>query len=256
MSKLKIRSRHPSHDILRGEINTGRKSIVFRLGSNTEVPGAIEINKIEACMNSANKREMKRLFTENNVTTALWTFPQNEEQLRTFITENQLEEKKVIIKSLRGSRGRGLYLMNTGNEAIEWFRAKGFGGHIIEKYYNYSKEYRLHVTAEGCFYTCRKMLKEDAQERWYRNDSNCVWIMEENPLFEKPSSWQTIEEHCVKALNAVGLDFGACDVRVQTEAPNGRAPQFIICEINSAPSFGDVTAEKYKEQLTKFINNL
>lgn len=255
MSYLKIRSRHPSHDILRGKIKVGRRSIVFRLGSNTEVPGAIEINTINACMNSANKREMKRLFTENNVTTAIWTFPQNEEQLQNFIRENQLEEKKVIVKSLRGSRGRGLYLLNTGNEALAWFREKGFGGHIIEKYYNYSKEYRLHVTAEGCFYTCRKMLREDAQERWYRNDSNCVWIMEENPQFEKPTSWEEIERQCVNALNAVGLHVGACDVRVQTEKP-GQTPQFIICEINSAPSFGDVTAVKYQEMLTKLIDNV
>jgi type I restriction enzyme S subunit len=45
---------------------------------------------------------------------------------------------------------------------------------------NNSREYRLHVTADGCFYACRKMLKADAEERWYKNDSNCVV----SPIYE------------------------------------------------------------------------
>lgn len=255
MAYLKIRSRHPSHDILRGKIKVGKRNMVFRLGSNTPMPGAIDINSADACMNSANKRVMKVRFTENQVKTAVWTFPQNVEEVNTFINQNELRDKKVIIKSLRGSRGRGLYLLENGSEAAAWFNQRGFGGHIIEKYYNYTKEYRLHVSKEGCFYTCRKMLKTEAQERWYRNDSNCVWIMEENPMFEKPSNWAEIVEHCVKALNATELDLGACDVRVQSERI-GRVPEFIICEINSAPSFGDVTAEKYIQELTKIVANV
>lgn len=220
------------------------------------MPGYESINTEDACANSANKRVMKTLFTEHGVKTALWVFPQNPQEVEKFINDNELGNKKVIIKSLLGSRGRGLYLLETGQEAIQWFTQRGFGGHIIEKYYNYNKEYRLHVTENGCFYTCRKMLKQDAETRWYRNDSNCVWIIEENPLFARPRSWAAIEEHCVKALNAVGLDFGACDVRVQSERENGQLEDFIICEINSAPSFGDITAEKYKQQLQQFIINL
>ena len=43
---------------------------------------------------------------------------------------------------------------------------------------------------------------------------------------------------CVKALNAVGLTIGACDVKIQSE--KGRredfVPDFIVLEINSGPS--------------------
>jgi glutathione synthase/RimK-type ligase-like ATP-grasp enzyme len=245
---LKIRSRHPSHDILRGQIRVNQPT-VFRLGSTTEMPGHREINTVDACMNSANKKEMKRLFIENEVKTAIYCNPANEDELVQWATQNRLIESKLIIKSYRGSRGRGLYLVNNLQEAVVWFANNGrpkYGGYIVEKYYNYNREYRLHVSKNGCFYTCRKMLKTDATERWYRNDSNSVWIMEENADFNKPANWDLIVEHCVKALNAVGLDVGACDVRVQSNPNN---PDFIICEINSAPSFGAVTFEKYKQEL-------
>lgn len=247
---LKIKSRHPSHSILRKTIRVNQPT-VFRLGSFTIMPDNYrQINTVDACMNSSNKAKMKQLFQENDVKTALWCFPRNSGELdrwRLLIVPDN--NSKVIVKSLRGSRGRGLYLMTAG-ELFNWFNAKGYGGHIIERYYNYNREYRLHVSRDGCFYTCRKMLREDAQERWFRNDSNCVWILEENPQFNKPSNWDIIVEHCVKALNAVGLDLGACDVRVQSEQDRG-TPDFIICEINSAPSFGELTSEKYKQQLER-----
>lgn len=249
---LKIRSRHPSHECLRRTIRTGNKRIVFRLGSTTNVPNVDhEFNTAIAVQNSANKGLMKTKFAEHNVRTAKYIFPTNETQLTEWISNNNYNDKKLIIKSLTGSRGRGLYLKQNGQEAIEWFRSHGYGHHIIEKYYNYNREYRLHVSKNGCFYTNRKILRKNAQERWYRNNSNCVWILEENPAFNKPSNWQTIIDECVKALNAVGLDIGACDVRVASSNED-----FIICEINSAPSFGELTAKKYEAELNRLIQQL
>lgn len=248
---LKIRSRHPSHDILRRAIRSNVNA-VLRLGSETPVTNVnFEINTVEAVRNSADKRNMKAKFIENNVKTALYIYPTNENQLEEWIANNNLTTKKMIIKAPKSSRGRGIYLMQNSTEAIQWFRTHGYGNHIIEKYYNYDREYRLHVTKKGCFYTCRKMLKADATERWYRNDSNCVWIVEENPAFDKPTNWDEIVIQCVKALNAVGLDIGACDVRVSSKSND-----FIICEINSAPSFGEITAQKYITQIQNILDNV
>jgi len=249
---LKIRSRHPSHAVLRRKIRTGDKRIVLRLGSTSIVEGAThEINTPEAVRNSANKGLMKAKFTEHNVRTAKYIFATNEAQLTEWISNNNFGDKKLIIKSLTGSRGRGLYLVQNGTEALEWFRSHGYGNHIIEKYYNYNREYRLHISKNGCFYTNRKMLREDAQERWYRNDNNCTWILETNPKFNKPTNWDVIVEECVKALKAVGLDIGACDVRVASSTND-----FIICEINSAPSFGEITAQRYEAELNRLIQQL
>ena len=64
------------------------------------------------------------------------------------------------------------------------------------------------------------------------------------------------QENLSKALNAVGLDIGACDIKVQSEKGHDRGgnPEFIILEINSAPSFGENTLIKYEEQLRKMLN--
>jgi hypothetical protein len=158
-----------------------------------------------------------------------------------------------------GSRGTGNYLLKT-REEFDAFVAKHRGGnYIYERFHDYNREYRLHVTSDGCFYTCRKLLKEETPERdrWFRNDSNSTWILENNPSFDRPTNWDAIVAECVKALNAVGLDFGACDVKVQSaknsKDKDRKEPKFFIIEINSAPSFGTLTTQKYLEEIPKLL---
>lgn len=252
----RIRSRHPSHNILRDALERMPFRSVIRFGSETEmIDAGIEVNTANAIRNSASKLRMKNCFTQGQVRTAEWTTAGSLEALRGWATERY----PIVAKSNYGSRGRGNTLINNYEQLVSWVHGKQLGNYIFEKYYNYNREYRLHVTTEGCFYTCRKMIKDGTPEdqKWFRNDSNCVWIMEENSQFDKPVNWDEIVEHSVRALNACGLDFGACDVRVQSAKDSkGRArdrADFIIVEINSAPSFGKVTAEKYKEVLPSIL---
>jgi hypothetical protein len=165
----------------------------------------------------------------------------------------------IISKSHFGSRNQGNKKHNTKEELGEWLKGKNLDNYLFEKYYNYAREYRLHITKNGCFYTCRKMIKEDTpqEDRWFRNDEHCVWILEENELFDKPVNWDKVIEESVKALESVGLDIGAVDLRIQSSRDKNdeirKDPDFIIVEINSAPSFGDVTLGKYKSELTKLL---
>lgn len=265
-----VRSRHPSHDCLRTTLEKLPFKSVVRLGSTTPLAddvthgGArIELNTVKAVKNSANKLSMKSCFAEAGVKTADWFEYNEQEQLfyKTGLTttEQRISAEQlpypIVTKHIFGSRGTGNTLIKSSEELVTWMQGKTLSNYIFEKYYDYNKEYRLHVMRGNCFYTCRKMLKSDtpAEERWYRNDSNSVWILESNPLFDKPSNFDAIISECIKALNAVGLDVGACDVRVQsTKDKKGNIrinPEFIIVEINSAPSFGEITAEKYKEMI-------
>jgi len=260
-----IRSRHPSHNSIRGTLGLFPKRTVVRFGSSTELPGYVEINTVKACQTSANKLAMKNAFMNNNVKTAEW-YVLNKNK---FVNKaGEFEGKDlpfpIVAKSHWGSRGNGNYLIQSLEDLELFFKdiKKDNTNYIFEKYYNYDKEYRLHVTKDGVFYTNRKMLKKDTPEdqRWYKNDNNCVWILEENPLFDKPTCWDEIVKESVKALNAVGLDFGAVDVRVQKnttgvkKVKNRETVDFIIIEINSAPSFGEGTLKKYQQELPKIIN--
>lgn len=255
-----LRTKNHTAAPLRNSLGEFAMRCIIRLGSRTTVAEAfprmpqgrpvIEVNTAEACHNSGDKILMKACFDECEVKTAYWDI--------LTIEEVEWNMFPAIIKHRNSCKGEGIYFVES-QEDLARLKAelRPNSSYIIERYMGFQKEYRLHVTKDGCFYTCRKMLKADAEDRWHRHDSNSVWIMEENPLFEKPKNWEDVVNECVKALNAVGLTIGACDVKIQSE--KGRredfVPDFIVLEINSGPSLGAVTAEKYLEELPKIIND-
>ena len=256
---VRVLTRHPSHSLLRkknGGVLAPRLAVV-RLGSTTKSSLNIQINSIEAVKTSSSKLLMKKAFADAKVNTAEY-WP-SAVSMRKAITDNEVELREgelrypILAKKVFGSRGRGMKKLDT-LEALNTFLSGNTRDYYFERYYNYTREYRIHVTAEGCFYTCRKMLKEDTPDdrKWFRNDSNCVWYLENNESFSKPENWDEIVEHCVLALNAVGLDLGACDVRVAGKSKGGKN-KFKIIEINSAPSFGDRTAEEYKKIIPQIV---
>lgn len=261
---LRVFSRHPSHDVLREPRILTKVLACIRLGSTTsgKLKYAVEINSPGAIQVSANKLLMKQAFAKAGVTTAEW-FTYDGKQFHVRDTKDVVKEIPfpIVAKHVHGSRGRGNTLLKTAEELNAWLPNKDIKSYIFERFYSYSREYRLHMTADGCFYTCRKMLKSDTpqEQRWFRNDSNSVWIVEENPDFDKPVNWNEIVADCVKGLNAVGLDVGAFDVRVQSALDSKDKPrkrcEWIVLESNSAPSFGDITAKKYQEVIHKIIDS-
>lgn len=273
-----ILSRHPSHAVLR--LATKNLPLLpvrscVRFGSTTDEPDTvsnggnrIEVNTIQSIKNSANKLLMKRKFLEANVKTAEWFSATSLEDLvnqaRT-LTNNW--EEKLVAKAHFGSKGRGNTLIASEEELRAWNTSKdgNITSYLFEKFMNFGHEFRLHVTSEGCFYACRKALKQDVPEdqKWRRHDDICVWFLEENPSFFKPNSWDAIERDCVNALRAVGADILSFDVRVQTPTTREGRPRetqdYILLECNSASSMDNGTGElsmcakKYIEELPKVI---
>lgn len=267
MPWLTIRSRHKSVESLRKSIEVPVKA-VYRHGSTTEVVDIeYEINSISSIENSSSKLKMKECFEREGIRTAEWyTFDGIGNLVArdgTKIKFNSIDFLPVVCKNIHGSRNQGNSFFKKSDFLHEqeayMISSKRLDQYIVEKYYAYTREYRLHMTGQGCFYACRKMLKKTvaAHNRWYRNDSNCVWITEENPKFDKPINWKTIEEECRKALKAVGLDIGGFDVRVQSAKDKNGVfrydPDFIIIESNSGCSLKTIGLEKYREILPNLL---
>jgi carbamoylphosphate synthase large subunit len=274
-----ILSRHPTHSPLRaanGLLPRLPFRSVVRFGSTTVLSDdniRIPLNTPDAIKNSANKLLMKQCFTDDEVKTAdWWTIEFINQAPGEEYCHHKFGEAKgesgvsldnlpypLVAKHIFGSRGRGNTKIDSQAQLQAWLPNKQLNNYIFEKFYNYSREYRLHVSEDGCFYTCRKMLKSDtpADQRWFRNDSNSVWIVEENEQFDKPVNWDEVIEESVKALKAVGLDFGAVDLRIQSaknkDGKKIEKPDFIVVEINSAPSFGEKTLEHYTELIPKLL---
>lgn len=275
--RIRLRTKNHTAEDLRDKLYTTfhNKPVIVRLGSLTPIEeissrqDVLEINRTEAIEISRNKREMKEAFTKAGVKTAnWWTIKNNENVLFLPLksgdnskVENRQELKNlpypVLSKSLFGQGGVGNTLHKDQKSLEEWMKDKDLSNYIFEEYYNYAREYRLHVTQEGNFLSWRKLRKNDAKDRWYFNSDNCVWVGEDNALFDKPVNWEEIQKHAILACKTVGLDICAVDVRVQSstdEDGNKRKTcDFIILETNSAPSLGEKGSEIYYNQILNLI---
>lgn len=256
---LIVRSRNKSCAPLR-EIEVPITTI-YRMGSTTPTEQItkkkkyIEINSVNSCKISSNKILMKRRIRHAHCSTAEYFVGNNNEQSFLDICEDRLNKWKngIIAKRKNSSKGNGLARLTTTTDCWEFFYENQGDLHnwIFERYYTYTKEYRIHVTKEGYFYAARKMLIEGKGDRWHRHADNSVFILENNELFDKPSNWDNIVESCVNALKAIGLDIACFDVKVQK---NNVDPKYILLESNSAPCLKDVGIQAYKKQLIKIIN--
>lgn len=244
MQRIRIKSRHPSHQVLRMNLPRLPFSSVVRFGSVTESDALIEINSIESIKRSANKRLMKECFSSAGVNTAEWA---SESNLNDLLVAADNISYPIVLKNIYGSRGTGNYKINSRDELISVTNGKNLENYIIEKYHNYSLEYRIHYSLLGYFYTCRKALKTGHENEWQRHDDNCVWFLETNEKFMKPNSWEDILDHCNEALIAIGADVLSFDIKVQSPYKrNGEKREyqkFFIIECNSASSMGSHTEE-------------
>jgi glutathione synthase/RimK-type ligase-like ATP-grasp enzyme len=192
---------------------------------------------------------MKEAFDAAGVITPEWTY-----NIDDLLGNEPVFSYPIVAKNVYGSRGTGNYKINSPEDLITWSRNRNLKNYIFEKFKNYAKEYRVHVSREGVFLVWRKLRRLDTPEnqKWFFNNQNCNWVGENHELFDTPSNFNEIKEECRKALEAVGLDIGACDVRVMRN--NNRKPRFSIIEINSAPSMATVTEEAYINEFIKLIN--
>lgn len=229
----------------------------------------LEINTAKACEISGNKIKMKERFTHGKICTAEWfmlrprsiEYKNYEDLFFSSKLNNALSKWKTIIaKRYNSSGGKGIFLIKTPEDFDTFFRSEDFcnnnkneiKNYIFERYYTYSREYRIHVTKDGCFLADRKMLIDGAEDRWHRHANNSVWISQENPKFDKPVNWDDIVNGCINAMKSIGLDIAAFDVKVQNNKHEN--PKYIILESNSAPSLGEQSIEAYKNILNTIIN--
>jgi carbamoylphosphate synthase large subunit len=240
--KLIVTSKHPSHRCLRTLVQTPFRC-VLNMGRTDPrfLPRSrfVLLNPPDAVRNAADKKLMKECFDAHQIPTARWWADQRV----------PAEEFPVVVKHRLGSRGTGVYLMKTPDDLASFIRTRGGDtlrdNFVIEKFHNYKYEFRLHATRDEVFFANRKARKAGVPlaDRWKHSNETSVWFNEANPDFQKPSSWDNLTSMACKATEALGIDFGAVDVKV-----NGRGKFFII-EVNSAPCLGGVTRDVYVTQI-------
>jgi hypothetical protein len=254
-----IRSRHGSiKEHLKNQIPTPY-SVVYRHGSTSLSSKKIEINTIESVKCSSNKLLMKQTFDGDNNPTyfywdgKLWNGQWTDKQLLNII------DYPVLSKLQFRSKGIGMQKHEAGEDltSIMTDIKTRFGSKnekYLERYHNFSKEYRLHCALGQCFYSCRKARKQGNHD-YFRNDSNCIWFTQFDDQgvvkddFLLPDNWDEITAECCRLQKLIGLDITAFDVIISKKG------SFKILECNSAPSIAEGTGKYYREIIPLIIED-
>lgn len=118
---------------------------------------------------------------------------------------------------------------------------------FVSTYFKARDEFRVHVFLNSVIHTQRKGLRTDDQRPenpnfFVRNHEN-GFVFQINDITIPPH----VLEASVRAVDALGLHFGAVDVRYNQEHNT-----YCILEVNSAPALTGTTLEKYTEAFTNF----
>lgn len=190
------------------------------------------LNKPESVALAANKLHAFRAFQENDVSCPWWT-------------ENRMEASDklltgctiVVREKLNGHSGDGIAIITP-----EIYQAQGLiQAPLYTNYIKKADEYRAHIFNGKMFFVQRKARKKDVPDdevNWQiRNHANGFIFAHEG--VEIPEEAQELS---VKAVAALGLDFGAVDL-IKTKT--GR---WYVLEVNTACGLEGTTLKKYAEQ--------
>lgn len=134
---------------------------------------------------------------------------------------------------------------HTGGLDIVYYERKILGyfdpmTHFIVKYIPKKKEYRVHIFKDKCLGIARKLHQDPKHDVtqdivWsYDNGYRHCFIDEECPQ---------LEELGRKAVDALGLDFGAVDIIL------GMDGKYYVLEVNTAPGLMPERAKLYAEAI-------
>lgn len=146
---------------------------------------------------------------------------------------------------LRGNSGDGIRMVNkdTNDQSTENSLTNA---PLYTLFINKSNEYRVHVFRGQVIDFIEK--KRMASDRRPENFSPYISSVERGWVFSrmgvnKPSN---VEQMAIKAVNALGLDFGAVDIVVTDNSP-------IVLEVNTAPGLSGTTLVNYANAIRRYM---
>lgn len=147
--------------------------------------------------------------------------------------------KKVVCRTvLNGHSGEGVVIAETEDQIVD---APLYTSYIPKK-----DEYRVHVMDTRPFFIQRKArVREvpDDEVNWQVRNLKGGFIYA-NQNIEPPIG---VEDAAVKAVLALGLDFGAVDILVTNKG------NVFVLEVNTACGLAGTTLEKYTEAFLEYL---
>lgn len=244
MYKLRVFSPNKSCAPLRNLLFN--KRVLLRLGSTTPLVSKfkyLEINTIEGVRISSNKITMKKAFDQADIKHSEWISSSKKNDIIDFYNKHKI----LIAKHKHSSQGKNIYYIDSIEILNNLLDTISFKDFVFEKYYFFPSEYRLHIDINhGCFYSCKKIIKVDAEVQWHKHADNSIFVLvtEEDKL---PECWNLIINDCIKALQKMNLTIACFDILCS-------ANDFIIVESNTAPSLATYGITYYSNHLKKWYD--
>lgn len=213
-------------------INWGSGSLADRVVPAFIINGTFGVN------NAANKLNTFREFERFDVPTVEWTDDQ--------AVADDWYQKGIHVFArtvLNGHSGVGIVSSLDIPDLEEW---KALNCKLWTKYSNKKEEYRIHVFGRQAIHVQRKARKKDVPDdkvNWkIRNHANGFIFQIQG--VEVPDE---ANEVAIKAVAALGLDFGAVDIIYTTDR------KWLALEVNTAPGIEGTTLNKYVEAFQKVL---
>ena len=261
--KVSVISRHPSHKQF--DFPMFDKRIRLRFGSQSTFTATKDIDfpSKEAIKNTSNKWRMKKLFAEHGVKSPQYSFFDPVKWKTMIETGNHYSHDHVldciqshpddlvgkiipkfelIFKELNHSRGEGIHFVNSHEDILKIIEngKKGYVEQVIDNH----REFRVHVCDGNAFYVDEKLPREEGHTARIKNLANGYKYR--NRSISRPYP-REIKEESIKAVKALGIEFGAVDICV------GEDGTINVFEVNSAMGLRTKTRELYQEQLIKLF---
>jgi len=212
-----------------------RKTII-NWGVGKHFPGRV-FNTPEDASKAVNKLTTLELMKEAGVSVPLFTTDFN------WAFKWHTEGKTVVCRHLlNASEGRGIDILEPHHNIIP--QAPLYVQYIPKK-----AEYRVHVVRDEVIDVQQKIRRRDYVARdnnWHVRNHDNGFIFVRNGI-NVPNM---VNEEAIKAVKALGLDFGGVDV-----IWNDKKQMAYVLEVNTAPGIEGTTVVKYKEALERLINN-
>jgi carbamoylphosphate synthase large subunit len=142
---------------------------------------------------------------------------------------------------LRSHSGKGIVVATNADEVVD-------APLYTEGVVGYRDEYRVHVFGEYAIdvQMKRKKISADPNVLVRNHDNGYVYCREDIPDLEYKA-----REDAVRAVAALGLDFGAVDMIVMRDAPD----KYYIIEVNTAPGLVGSTLLMYARQFRGYYGS-
>ena len=195
------------------------------------------LNKPEAIRKASNKLKSFELFQEAGVT--IPQFFTSKEQASEYLEQNA--GSSVVCRTvLNGHSGAGIVISSSQDDLV--------AAPLYTAYVKKQEEYRYHVFMGQVVDIQRKARKRDVPDdavNWQVRNLDGGFIFAREGVVESPVS----SEEAIKAVAALGLDFGAVDLIY-----NAREDKYLVLEVNTAPGLSGTTLDGYKQRFQEVFN--